>query len=556
MTTERLTDRGGLPGPSRTLLVVLAGLAAMALVASGCGGDDSPEGDAATTTTDPGPAQSGGKVVYALSAETDGWDPATSRWSPSGLLVANAIFDTLTRWNEDGVIEPYLAESFTPNDTYDEWTFVLRPNVTFHNDEPLNSDAVIKNIEYHVESPLTGPIFDQIESTEKVDDLTFVIHTEEPFTTFPAALSTQIGVIAAPEMLDNEDRAREPIGTGPFAFENWTPDASLTVVRNDHYWQMDDDGNQLPYLDEIEFQPIVDPTTRVAALQAGNVDMAQMNEPVGLGTFEDDDSGFNVYTDPTSEQDEIFVMLNTSEPPFDQEIAREALAYGTNTDLVSETLGGEIWLPAEGPFRETSSWYTDVEYPTYDPEKARSLVDEYESEFGPLSFTLYSNPSSFSLEVVQFLDQMWSEIGIETQLDSLETSQLIANVITGGYEAMLWVQFGSAHPLLESVWWHCDYVSETGEIGLNFARNCDETMSDALTEARYTDDVGEQGAYYDTVQEQLAADLPYIWLMHTDIAVVARDDVISVFSYTLPSGSTGLPINNGAHPLQQVWLKS
>jgi ABC-type transport system substrate-binding protein len=169
---------------------------------------------------------------------------------------------------------------------------------------------------------------------------------------------------------------------------------------------------------------------------------------------------------------------------------------------------------------------------------------------------MYSSPSAFALEVVQFLDQMWSEVGIETELDSLETSQLIANTITGGYQATLWTQFGSAHPLLESVWWHCEYVSDPGEIGLNFARNCNETLSDALDEARFTDDLAEQGTHYDTVQEELATDLPYVWLMHTDIAIVARDGVVSVFDYTLPSGSKGLPINNGAHPLQQVWLKS
>src|SRR5690606_17553674 len=123
------------------------------------------------------------------------------------------------------------------------------------------------------------------------------------------------------------------------------------------------------------------------------------------------------------------------------------------------------------------------------------------------------------------------------------------------YEATLWLQFGSAHPLLETVWWHCNFVSPDGEIGLNFARNCNEELSQALDDARHDDDPANQKGYYATVQEQIAADLPYIFLMHTDVAIVARDGVVSVFDYALPSGNKGLPINNGAHPLQQVWLK-
>ena len=72
-------------------------------------------------------------------------------------------------------------------------------------------------------------------------------------------------------MLDSEDRARNPIGTGPFKFVSWTPDASLKVERNDDYWQTDEEGNQLPYLDAIEFQgPSLTPR-QASALQPARV---------------------------------------------------------------------------------------------------------------------------------------------------------------------------------------------------------------------------------------------------------------------------------------------
>src|SRR5690606_30435681 len=130
----------------------------------------------------------------------------------------------------------------------------------------------------------------------------------------------------------------------------------------------------------------------------------------------------HIYTDPDSEQDEVFVMLNTQKPPFDDKTAREALAYATNREVLAETVGEGTWEPAEGPFRKTSPWYTDVDYPDYDPERARQLVEEYEEEHGPLEFVIWSNPSSLSREIVQLLDQMWADVGIDVEIENRETS--------------------------------------------------------------------------------------------------------------------------------------
>jgi peptide/nickel transport system substrate-binding protein len=250
----------------------IAALLVLGLVAGACGGgDDDTSGDggpgasAVTLPEDAMPPvntdtpQPGGTLVYGLAGETIGWDPSTSQWGPWGMTEARTFFDTLTIFDENGEIQPYLAESFTPNDDYSSWVVKLRPGVTFHNGEELTAQVLKDNWDFFTASPLVGAIFERIESTTVLNDLELRADMVGQWVNFPKAFTTQIGVVMAPESLaaDGPERANNPIGTGPFVFDEWIQDRYLRVVKNDDYWQ-----EGLPYLDEIEFQPIPDPTSR------------------------------------------------------------------------------------------------------------------------------------------------------------------------------------------------------------------------------------------------------------------------------------------------------
>ncbi|MGI9576895.1 MAG: ABC transporter substrate-binding protein, partial [Microthrixaceae bacterium] len=130
---------------------------ALVLVVTACGGtgDTADTGGTDVDDTSDLPVQEvdgdpvyGGKLVYALSTETDGWDPGAGQWAPWSLKVAKSIFDTLTIFDEEGNLHPHLAESFTPNDDWTEWAVALRPDVTFHNGEALNAEALKGTWEY------------------------------------------------------------------------------------------------------------------------------------------------------------------------------------------------------------------------------------------------------------------------------------------------------------------------------------------------------------------------------------------------------------------------
>ncbi|MDZ7732704.1 MAG: ABC transporter substrate-binding protein [Acidimicrobiia bacterium] len=270
---------------------------------------------------------------------------------------------------------------------------------------------------------------------------------------------------------------------------------------------------------------------------------------------------------PRAREDESFVMLNTAVAPFDQQIAREALAHATDREGYNDTHNGGEAQVAEGPYRPESRWHHDVDYPEYDPDRARELVEQYEAEHGPFEFTLLTNPSVRVVQGASLLQQQWQDVGIDVEIQTTETASQISQVVVGDFQATTWRQFGSAHPFLEEPWWTCDYVEPIPEISLNFARNCNEELSREMAEARKDgsgmelDDDGaavvsseELKPYYDRVQELLAEDLPYIWLHHIRTGVVAAPELTGALDFTLPSGSPGLAFNNGAHPVHQIWL--
>ena len=121
-------------------------LLALALVAGACGGGDDDSGSSGTTSE--GPPQRGGKLVFALTAETPGgWCLPEAELDTHGTTVAAAVYDTLTIVNEDGDYVPFLAESVTPNQAQDEWTIKLRSGVVFHDDTPLTAQVVKNNLD-------------------------------------------------------------------------------------------------------------------------------------------------------------------------------------------------------------------------------------------------------------------------------------------------------------------------------------------------------------------------------------------------------------------------
>jgi ABC-type transport system substrate-binding protein len=526
-------------------------LLALTVVAGACGGDD----DTASETTrgtgvvdegvesssDPVP---GGSLIYGIGAETDGWNPVRNAWAPDGIQVARAVYDPLATFDAEGVARPFLAESIEANADSTQWTITLRSGVQFHNGDPLTADAVKVTLEGHRDSALTAPTMAPLEEVEVVDDLTAVVHMRTPWVAFPSILTAQVGVIPHPSIIeDNVNDA--PIGTGPFRFVEWVIDDRFVAEKNDEYWR---DG--LPYLERIEFRPLIDFQARRSAFEAGDIDMFLGGAPEDIVEYSAKaESGDDVqYFADRGENEEGFVQLNLEKPPFDDPRVREALAYATDAETYNQVVDrGAMRIP-RGPFVPENPFFVDTDFPTFDLARAQELLAEIEADTGePVRFTLANTPDDLSQQQSSVLQEMWQEAGFEVDLEFTEQTQFILDALAGDYQANAWRQFGSPDPDGDFQWWH-------SESDLNFARVRDEQIDEALRQGRESGDFAVRAEAYATLQERFTELLPYIWLAHVEWGIIAKPWVQDIDASTLPDGSPAKPFVTGTHRVDQIWI--
>lgn len=551
----------------RGVLGALAALVTLGLLASGCGTpEETGTSSIPTERSNEGVQESnetpvsGGRIAYGLAAETNGWNPSASQWASSGHEVARTIFDTLSAYDADSVIQPNLAESFTPSADFMQWTIAIRPGIVLHNGEPVSAETVRANQDFLSKSVLTGGAYEPVESfaVDPANDLNVIVTMNRPWVNYPYALATQIGVVADNAWLasGNSDK---PIGTGPFELQNWVAGSSLTVTKNADYWR-----EGLPYLDEVEFKVVVDDTSRSASLRTGDLDIIQTGSATEIELFKQDvadGAGYQIVEAISGETAETFIQTNGMAAPFDDIDARRALSYATDKAAFIDVVAGGRYEEANGPFSPNSPWFIETDYPQYDPVKAQELVDKVKAaNGGTFAFELVGPPTPDAAKGMQYLQQQWRQFGIEVAIPQIEQAQLIVKVLTGNYQAVIWQQFDSPHPLGDSIWWHPNSAKPIPEFALNFARNKDERIGEALDAAREEPDLAKEKELYQEVQTLLAEDNPYIWLYHTQLSIVAQPNVVNVVNYELPpnaAGETkkGLPIQFGSHPLYQVWLR-
>lgn len=548
---------------------LLAVVAALGLFASACQSsesttsDTSPPGtfDANDIDEDAGPPQSGGTLAYGLTAETDGYEPSSSRWGGSGYVVAFSVFDPLASYSDDLKVEPYLAESLTHNDEFTEWTIGVRSGVTFHDGTPVDAKAIADALKANKASLLAGTVFDFAEDFIPSADGTEVkVPMNRPWATFPEVITAQTGVIRAPSMATDPDAAKNPVGSGPFIFESWETGSQLKVRKNPNYWRAG-----LPYLDEIEFKIVSDVQARASAFDTGGVDIFETGDPAQIIDYTEraaSDDDVQIFTAQTDEDIKIFVALNLATAPFDNPLARQAVAYGIDTTALSETAFSGIFPAVDGPFSPNSPLYEpDHGYPTFDTAKAKDLAEQYETETGqPLTFSMSVLPTPESQSVGQTIQAQLAEAGIAMQVVTKEQATLLADTVLGKYQATGFTLFGSPSIDREYVFF-AGPAKPINELSLNFTRISDEEnagVREAMDRIRATDDPEKIKEEYAIVQKEMAKNLNMIFLVQATSALIFKGDVHGVLEWTLPDaeGGPGIPGQPSTVPFTaNIWVE-
>ena len=554
-------------GRSRRWVKLGGAAIALSLVLGACGGSSSSDETKSAGITDvvstaSGDPKMGGTVKFGLEAETDGFNPTTNRWAVSGYMVGNAVFDPLAAYDPAGKWQPYLAKSFTPSADYKTWTIAMRPGVTFSDGTPVDGAAVAKSLTAAAADPLVGIALRNMASAtvDPADPLNTIVATVDPWASLPALLSNQVGYVVAPAQLDAGKPAssNQPIGSGPFVQKEWIPDNRWVGTKNANYWRSDDKGNKLPYLDSVEFRPIVDPQTRVSALISGDINMMQTTDWPAINKLqaEANAGNFQIVAD-RGETEENFVMFNTSKAPLNDVRVRQALAWCTDRDQVLTI--GEVppSRAADSQFQPDSPYYVKTDFPNNDVAKGTELINAYKAENpGPVTFTLGTTPVPGNTATTALLAQQWARCGVDVQQRTSEQSSFVLEAATGQYDANFWRQFAAPDPDGDYQWWIG--TNAVGPLTLNFARLNDPQVDAALNKARATADETVRKEAYADLQKRQTELVPYVWLSRVQWAIGAAKNIRNITNVSLPDGQPSAAMIagfDGAVRLTQTWIE-
>lgn len=542
-----------------TVAVTLSIAVVLAAFASGCSSDEkvasAPQHARGSNVTiaPAGEPIRGGLLSIGLSAETNGWNPVSAQWGSQGYQVARAIFDPLAAFDKDNRVRPYLAKAFESNADFTQWKIVLRPGISFHDGTALDAAALKKNIDAHRGSITTGQAMAPVTSVDVVDPLAVNLTMKEPWSSFPGYLTAQFGFVAAPAMLDDPEGMRNPIGTGPFVFESWRPDNDLKVKRNERYWQAG-----LPYLDNITFEVIQDNQARTNAFRADDVQIAELTVAgrIAEGDTIAQEGKAQFLTDSRGNNPEIVLPLNTATEPFNDLVARQAVAAAINSEALSTDVFEGVFEPVSGPLAAGSPNRVETAYPKPDPVRARELAQDYQARHGkPLSFTVISPPDPALNQVAQFVQQQLQAAGIEMQIRSVEQASMMSAVFTGQFQAAGWIGFGGQDVEGANIFLDGRNVRPPGQLSLNMTHIDDPAITDALKQIRSSTDPATIKEANAIVQRRLGELVPYVYLIRLTSALLVKNDVRGVGDTALPDGSAAA-LDGSVTWLTRAWIQT
>ncbi len=422
----------------------LAGLAAITMLTTACGGDDS-GGD---TGDDGAAAPTGGSFSVAL-AEPSFLAPMSQCYESNCSQIISNVWTGLLRIDSETSEQVLdVAESIESPDGK-VWTIKLKEGFSFHNGEPVDADSFIRAWNYSAYgpnatqvgfffSPVEGyddlqgekPKAEEMSGLKAVDDMTIEVTLSESFSQWPLVMSyTPAFAPIAQECLDDLKACNEePIGNGPYQMaEPWKHNDSITLKRFEDYT-----GDNAGNADEITIELYANPATAFRDWQAGNVDLVepdptqvpQARALAGERVVEVDDGSFSYLGFPFYEEEFSDIRI------------RQALSLAIDRETITDKIYNGLRVPASdviAPFVPGSR--TDAcQYCTYDPEEAKRLYDEAGGIPGD-EVTIWFNNDGGHEQWVQAMANGWRNIlGLDYQLESQPFTPYLATLGKGAVD--------------------------------------------------------------------------------------------------------------------------
>ncbi len=435
---------------------------------------------------------------------------------PAEYPCVDMIYSGLTRMGSGFGPVPDLAESWEGNDDASEFTFHLRPNVTFHDGSPLTADDVVATMNAILD-PATGSparsVLDLIVSVEAVDALTVRFGLSNSYADFPTSLAHSNARIVSAAALAGPpaDLETRPNGTGPFKLESYDSASVVRLVKNENYFV---EGR--PYLDAVEMHLFPDLAAETTNFLSGTMDVMLNVQQADFARIAGS-PGVTALKVPSGRF--VNVVMRQDQPPFDDVRVRKALAMSVDRQLLVDIVLEGLGRPARDNILspEFPHYVEPPEIP-YDPAAARALLAEAGHPDGIDITLVASNRPAIRGQVAIAIKQMAAPAGFNIDVESMPHDTYLANVWKKGnfymaYWGMQPTEDGAFTLLLTSDAAFEDTAWHNAEF-------------DALVaKGRSTLDPAERAQAYADAQALIQRDTPYIIAFFQDVLTANRDNV-------------------------------
>jgi ABC-type oligopeptide transport system substrate-binding subunit len=522
-------------------LRLFALLAAIVLVFAACGGDDDDGDGAGGSGTTTGEGEAGGEFIDGgtfVGDPPEHIDPALNV-TVDAYQVVNALYDGLTEIDttdpENPELKPLVAESYESNDDATEWTFTIKEDQKFSNGEAVLPSSFKRAWERASDPDFAGDysyLMNFIEGgAEKLDgaanelagvtaddeNMTLTVRLSAPYSNFATVAGFQLFMpmpSAVDELTDQTEWENGlMIGNGPYKLEKPRTDQEIVIVRNDE-WAGDIFGNTSAKLDRITFRTFADPDTSFAALEAGEVDNA--NIPPGRVTDAQENFGTTLdvailgsyhyevkWDDPVVGGPENKLLRQAISQAIDRDAINEAVYEGTRT---TSTGIAPIGIPGveEGL----------CDYCAYDQEAAQQAFDDWKAEGNSLDapIKVQFNAGAGHEDVVAIMIDNLGEIGIDAEAEPFPTETYFSELSDGACQICRSGWFAD-YPTYDNFTYDLFHTDAIGGNNHGFYSNPD--FDAKVDEAKQTTDPDEQGTLFREAENILVNDdigvIPLNW---------------------------------------------
>jgi peptide/nickel transport system substrate-binding protein len=430
----------------------------------------------------------------------------------AGELVSN-LFSSLVQFDTELGLVPDLAENWTVSEDGLNYSFALRDGLTFHNGDPLRAADFVYTYERTIDPDFASPHANKlalVESVDTPDNLTVEFTLSAPFAPFLAVAGVRgPGRALAPipqrafEELGEEQFSQTPVGCGPFALVAETADlnSGFELVAFDGWY-----GGR-PLLDAIEVTLIPEPSSRVSALEAGDVDMLDIVPTIGVAQLMENPDMTIVQVPGTSWTG---LAMNYNRPPWDNADARMAVAKAINRDDLIATAFFGLGTPSIGAIAPAFGWAyvppEEAETPqAFNIDEAKALAEA--AGIVGAAPTIMGVPDE--QRPAEVLRNQLMDLGLDIQFEQLQAAAWDERWLAGDFD---WVINGSVADA-DPDDGHWNFFHSDGPWNTHGYSNPEV---DELLEATRSTGVQERRSeLFRELQSILQTDVPYAFLYHT-----------------------------------------